>query len=106
MAPEEEVIDPSSLTKFRKIRLKDINLLDMLINKTVAIALEKGIIKSKSIIVDANSAIKKFLIPYGWVVCSHAMLILSFSIKYNIRSAEFSADFFILALAICILSVS
>ncbi|MFV0364352.1 MAG: IS1182 family transposase [Suipraeoptans sp.] len=54
MAPEEEVIDPSSLTKFRKIRLKDINLLDMLINKTVAIALEKGIIKSKSIIVDAT----------------------------------------------------
>lgn len=33
MAPEEEVINPSSLTKFRKIRLKDINLLDMLISK-------------------------------------------------------------------------
>lgn len=26
MAPKEEVINPSSLTKFRKIRLKDINL--------------------------------------------------------------------------------
>lgn len=54
MAPEEEVIYPSSLTKFRKMRLKDVNLLDMLINKTVAIALENGIIKSKSIIVDAT----------------------------------------------------
>lgn len=54
MAPEEEVIDPSSLTKFRKIRLKDINLLAMLINRTVAIALEKGLIKSKSIIMDAT----------------------------------------------------
>jgi predicted DNA-binding transcriptional regulator len=54
MAPEEDVIDPSSLTKFRKMRLKDINLLDILINRTVAIALEKGIIKSKSIIVDAT----------------------------------------------------
>ena len=54
MAPEETVIEPSSLTKFRKLRLKDINLLDMLISKTVAIALEKGIIKSKSIIVDAT----------------------------------------------------
>lgn len=41
MAPEEPVIDPSSLTKFRKLRLKDINLLDMLINKTVEIAIEK-----------------------------------------------------------------
>jgi IS5 family transposase len=54
MAPEEKVIESSSLTKFRKLRLKDVNLLDMLINKTVAIAIEKGIIKSKSIIVDAT----------------------------------------------------
>lgn len=50
MAPEEDVINPSSLTKFRKLRLKDINLLDMLINKTVTIALDKGIIKSKSLL--------------------------------------------------------
>ncbi len=54
MAPEENVIEPSSLTKFRKLRLKDVNLLDLLINKTVEIAIEKGIIKSKSIIVDAT----------------------------------------------------
>ena len=54
MTPEDEVINPSSLTKFRKLRLKDMNLLDMLIAKTVQLALEKGIIKSKSIIVDAT----------------------------------------------------
>ena len=54
MAPEEAVIESSSLTKFRKLRLKNMNLLDMLINKTVEIAIEKGIIKSKSIIVDAT----------------------------------------------------
>ena len=54
MAPEEPVIDSSSLTKFRKLRLKDVNLLDLLINKTVEIAIEKEIIKSKSIIVDAT----------------------------------------------------
>jgi len=60
MAPEEEVINPSSLTKFRKLRLKDVNLLDMLINKTVSIALEKGIIKSKSIIVDATHTKAKY----------------------------------------------
>ena len=54
MTPEEEVINPSSLTKFRKLRLKDTNLLDMLISKTVEIAIEKEIIKSKSIIVDAT----------------------------------------------------
>lgn len=60
MAPEEEVINPSSLTKFRKLRLKDINLLDMLINKTVSIALEKGIINSKSIIVDSTHTKSKY----------------------------------------------
>lgn len=54
MAPEETVINPSSLTKFRKLRLKDMKLLDMLITKTVQTALEKGILKSKSIIVDAT----------------------------------------------------
>lgn len=54
MVPEEDVIDPSTLTKFRKLRLKDLELLDMLIGKTVAIAIDKGIIKSNSIIVDAT----------------------------------------------------
>lgn len=54
MAPEDDVINPSSLTKFRKLRLKDTDLMSLLIGKTVAIALEKGIIKSKSIIVDAT----------------------------------------------------
>ncbi len=54
MAPEEPVIDPSSLTKFRKLRLKNVDLLDLLNNKTVEIAIEKEIIKSKSIIVDAT----------------------------------------------------
>ena len=54
MSPEEEVINPSSLTKFRKLRLKDTDLLNLLITKTVTIAIEKGLIRSKSIIVDAT----------------------------------------------------
>lgn len=54
MAPEDSVIDPSSLTKFRKLRLKDMNLLDMLIGQTVALAIKQGILKSTSIIVDAT----------------------------------------------------
>jgi len=52
--PEDPVIDSSSLTKFRRQRLKDVNLLDMLIGQTVAIAKEKGLLKSKTIIVDAT----------------------------------------------------
>lgn len=54
IAPEASVIDPSSLTKFRKLRLKDTNMLDLLINKTVSIAIDEGILKSKSIIVDST----------------------------------------------------
>jgi transposase len=59
MSPEEEVINPSSLTKFRKLRLKDADLLNLLIGKTVSIAIEKGIIKSKSIIVDATHSLSR-----------------------------------------------
>lgn len=59
MAPEDEVINPSSLTKFRKLRLKDTDLLNLLIGKTVTIAIEKGIIKSRSIIVDATHSLSR-----------------------------------------------
>lgn len=59
MSPEEEVINPSSLTKFRKLRLKDTDLLNLLISKTVTIAIEKGIIRSKSIIVDATHTLSR-----------------------------------------------
>lgn len=59
MNPEDDVINPSSLTKFRKLRLKDTELLNLLINKTVTIAIEKGIIRSKSIIVDATHTLSR-----------------------------------------------
>lgn len=54
MTSEEDVNDSSSLTEFRRIRLQDMNLLDLLIGKTVEIALVKGLITSKTIIVDAT----------------------------------------------------
>ena len=59
ITPEEGVINPSSLTKFRKLRLKDTDLLNLLIGKTVSIAIEKGIIRSKSIIVDATHSLSR-----------------------------------------------
>jgi transposase len=54
MTPEEEVIHPSGLTKFRRLRLRDSSLLNLLINKTVTLAIEKSIIKSHTIIVDST----------------------------------------------------
>jgi transposase len=59
LSPEEEVINSSSLTKFRKLRLKDTDLLNLLIGKTVSIAIEKGIIRSRSIIVDATHSLSR-----------------------------------------------
>ena len=53
--PEDDVIDPSLLSKFRRQRLQDVDILSLLISKSVAMAIEKGIIKRKSdIIVDAT----------------------------------------------------
>lgn len=59
MSPEDDVINPSSLTKFRKLRLKDADLLNLLISKTVTLAIEKGVIRSKSIIVDATHTLSR-----------------------------------------------
>lgn len=59
MTPEEGVINSSLLTKFRRLCLKDTDLLNLLISKTVTIAVEKGIIRSKSIMVDATHTLSR-----------------------------------------------
>lgn len=54
LAPESDVIDPSTLCKFRKQRLSDDGLLDKLIGKSVKIAVDNGLIRSKEIIMDST----------------------------------------------------
>ena len=54
LTPEEDVIHSSLLTKFRKQRLKDENILDLLVNKSVEIAIKQGILKSNAVIVDST----------------------------------------------------
>ncbi|MYL47035.1 IS1182 family transposase [Virgibacillus halodenitrificans] len=69
MAPEDDVINPSSLTKFRKLRIEPTkeewdkgegSLLDDLIQKTVEVAIEQGVIESKTIIVDATHTTSRY----------------------------------------------
>lgn len=60
IAPEDGVVHHSLLTKFRRQRLKDTDLLRLLIGKTVQLALEKGVLKSSSIIMDATHTISKY----------------------------------------------
>lgn len=50
LSPGASVIHTSSLAKFCKLRLQNVGLLDLLIQKTVEIALEKELIKRKTII--------------------------------------------------------
>lgn len=61
MAPEDDVINPSSLTKFRKLRLNDSNFLDLLIQNSVQLAKDKGIKLSNCIIVDSTHTDARFL---------------------------------------------
>ncbi len=54
LAPEDDVIDPTSLTKFRKLRIKDDSIMDELIKKSLQIAMENGIRLSHTMIVDST----------------------------------------------------
>ncbi len=52
--PEDEVPSYSLLSIFRNTKIKDENILEEMLKETVRQAIEKGIIKSNSIIVDAT----------------------------------------------------
>lgn len=60
IAPEDDVIDASSLTKFRKMRLTDDNIINILLSKTIEIAIDNGIKLSKAIIVDSTHSESKY----------------------------------------------
>jgi len=63
MAPEEtNMIDPSSLAKFRKLRLKSVDLLRLLIGRTMAIAKQKKLVKRGTIIIDATHSTARAII--------------------------------------------
>lgn len=64
LAPEAPVIDHSLLSKFRRQRLADMDLLDMLISKSVEIAVGLGIIKSRTLVIDATHTCSKYN-PYA-----------------------------------------
>jgi transposase len=52
--PEDKVADSSLLTKFRKTRIKNDDIIDEMLSETVQQAISKGIIKSTAILVDAT----------------------------------------------------
>lgn len=60
LVPEASVIHSSSLTKFRRLRLVDKDLMDVLVEKTVALALEHEVLASNTLIVDATHTSARF----------------------------------------------
>lgn len=53
LEPEAKMIDPSLLTKFRKTRVTE-DILEEMLKETIQQALEKGLIKPRTIIVDST----------------------------------------------------
>lgn len=52
--PEDELVDPSLLSVFRKAHINGEDMMNELIGESIKQAMEKGVIKSSSIIVDAT----------------------------------------------------
>lgn len=58
IAPEDNTIDSSLLTKFRKTRITE-DILEEMLTETIRQAIEKGLVKSKAIIVDSTHSYSK-----------------------------------------------
>lgn len=58
--PEDDVIHASTLTKFRRLRLRDEETLNRILTKSVKLAVELGVISSRTIIVDSTHTQAKF----------------------------------------------
>lgn len=60
LMPEDDVIDPSLLTVFRRKRMKDLDLINLLIKSSLDKAKTLGLISSKRIIIDATHTLSVF----------------------------------------------
>jgi len=58
LAPEDSTIDPSLLTKFRKTRITE-DILEEMLRETMKQAIDKGLVKSRAIIVDSTHSYSK-----------------------------------------------
>lgn len=84
IAPEDDVIDSTSLTKFRKMRLTDDNMINVLLSKTVEIAKDNGIKLSKAIIMDSTHSESKY---HSLSAREHLL-----EIAKNLRKKVYDAD--------------
>lgn len=59
LLPEDDVIDPSLLTVFRRQRIKDINLIYLLLCSSLDKAKALGLMVSKKILVDSTHTVRQ-----------------------------------------------
>ena len=60
LSPEEGVIDDTTLTKFRRMRLKDESVMDELVKQSVKLALDNGLKLDGTLIMDSTHSESKF----------------------------------------------
>ena len=70
MNPEDSSVDPSLLTKFRKMRITE-EILEEMLQETVKQAVEKGLIKSRAIMIDATHVKSKARVESPTEVLRH-----------------------------------
>lgn len=86
--PEDDVIDPSLLTVFRRQRMKDVNLMDLLLRSTLDKAKAFGLLSSQKVIIDSThplSVFKRYTPSEAIAHRSHELLLL---IKVSGTDAE------------------
>lgn len=77
--PEDDVIAPSLLTVFRRQRMKDINLMDLLLRSTIDKAKALGLLSSRKVIVDSThtlSVFKRYTPSEAIAKRSHELLLI------------------------------
>lgn len=77
--PEDDVIDPSLLTVFRRQRMKDINLMDLLLRSTIDKARAFGLLSSRKVIIDSThtlSVFKRYMPSEAIARRSHELLLV------------------------------
>lgn len=82
LAPEDDVLDASTLTRFRRQRLKDMNLRDLLVSKTVSLARSRGVLEGKAIILDATHTLSVITCTRPGLPCKVV------SVTFNPRSGR------------------
>lgn len=60
LSPEADVINPSTLSRFRRQRLKDRFPLELLVGQTVHLAGERGLLADRAVILDATHTLSRY----------------------------------------------